>query len=119
MAAIKTLLDPAGIADALIWYDVIELDFDIYSYDGDELLHARSALEFARAGNPDLEALAERIDAYWRERPQVFNCWFALHHAFADRENELEGFAVDERGRAPRIPPAHWWWRPLPAPAEH
>lgn len=31
MAAIKSLLDPSEIADALIWYDVIELDFDIYS----------------------------------------------------------------------------------------
>lgn len=102
----------------LRWYDIIMLDWDTYSHDRDEMLQARSALEFERGHDAGLERLADTIDAYWRAHPREFNYCFRYEHAGFDPATELESFVADDHGRAPPVPADHWWWRPLPVPAD-
>ena len=97
-------------------YDLITEDWEAYSYDTDECLHARSALEFLREDERLTEGEAarlERIDAFWREHAQAFNHHFRFEHVRKDMDNELDGWVADDDSNHPRIPMRHWWWRPV------
>ncbi|MCL6556955.1 MAG: hypothetical protein K6T56_11425 [Burkholderiales bacterium] len=105
----------------LSWYDMVreeeipwweEAGFAVVD---EEVLRARSALELLKDAGytlpEDALAMMAAADAQWRAHPAAFDAMF--RYAIARQtEDELAGWVVLEDGSTPRIPPAHWWWRP-------
>lgn len=95
-------------------YDTIVYDEDSWSDSWDDILYARSALEFVRDQlPPERAALLDKADAFWKAHPREFNHAFRYFHARKKLAEELAGWVEDENGDHPRIPLSHWWWWPL------
>jgi len=88
---------------------------DLWSYDADSTLVARSALELVRDQLSKAEiAELNKVDAVWKDTPKQFNAFFSNEHACHDRTTELDGWLVDTETKAPPpIPKDHWWWWPI------
>lgn len=85
-----------------------------FEYIGDQMLPARSALEFIRSDlhGVDLGKL-EAFDTFAQENPEAFNAFFAYEHAQVSRGPALEDWVWDDHGQTPAIPADHWWWSPI------
>lgn len=95
-------------------FDVIQGDEADWSEEWDEVLQARSAMEFVRdALPPRRAALLTQADAFWKAHPEAFNRFSRYHHARKDLKTALAGWVVDADGKTPEIPQNHWWWRPV------
>lgn len=85
-----------------------------FSYIGDQILPARSALEFVR---DDLHGVdvgkVEVFDSFIKSHPEAFNAFFAFEHAQVNRTTALENWVWDITGRTPEVPTTHWWWAPI------
>ncbi|MBX9635204.1 MAG: hypothetical protein K2X44_09505 [Magnetospirillum sp.] len=93
-----------------------------YEFLGDQILPARSALEFIRADlvGTDvgrMDALLDAFDTFVKANAEAFNTFFAAEHAQVDRATVLEDWVWDDNGHTPEVPEAHWWWAPISAEA--
>lgn len=85
-----------------------------YQYIGDQILPARSALEFIRAdlAGTDVERV-DAFDVFVKAHPDAFNTFFAEDHARLDRAAILADWVWDDQGQTPIVPDTHWWWMPI------
>ncbi|MCB1734199.1 MAG: hypothetical protein H6981_04675 [Gammaproteobacteria bacterium] len=99
------------MVEYLRWYEIVSNDRKDWEYDGDELLPARSAMEFVRDTWTDEErALIDAVDAYWLDHADQVNEFFRYEHA---RRGEADLSDLVQGGRAPEITTDHWWWYPI------
>lgn len=105
--------------ERLQWYDFVTEE-KIAAWDDwawavvdEEVLRARSALEFLRDRLPDTAlAMMAAADSQFRAHPRAFDHMFRYALAGFDAASELSGWVLDEAtGQPPAIPPSHWWWR--------
>lgn len=109
----------AFFLERLQWYDfVTEEKIAAWNDWGwavvdEEVLRARSALEFLRDRLPEAAAaMMAAADAQFRTHPRAFDHMFRYALAGFDATSELNGWVIDEAtGKPPAIPPSHWWWR--------
>lgn len=86
-------------------------------YLGDQILPARSALEFIRAElTRKDEAMITAFDAFVRDHYEAFNAFFIAEHYLPERDTALNDWVWDDTGVTPAVPADHWWWAPI-APA--
>jgi hypothetical protein len=106
--------------ERLSWHDFVSEE-NIPAWDDwawavvdEEVLRARSALEFLRDRLDEAAAsMLAAADAQWRAHPRAFDHMFRYALAGFDAASELYGWVLDEAtGKPPAIPPSHWWWRP-------
>lgn len=85
-----------------------------YQYIGDQMLPARSALEFvlAELTNKD-RAIIAAWDDFARAHADAFNVFFAAEHYLPQRATALENWVWDDHGATPPVPTDHWWWAPI------
>lgn len=99
-------------------YSIVDADdVDSFSFSWEEVLYARSALEFIREQLPErTRKLMDEADAFWRSHPMEFNRHSKVHHAGFVPAQEMTSWVVDSDGNTPKVPESHWWWRRLPRP---
>ncbi|MBC7954074.1 MAG: hypothetical protein H7Z12_19930 [Rhodospirillaceae bacterium] len=90
-----------------------------YQYIGDQILPARSALEFIRTdmAAPFRTALDE-FDSFIKANAEKFNDFFAYEHARTISDTALEDWVWGDDGKTPAVPETHWWWKPLDVAAQ-
>lgn len=111
-----TVIDLSQAWDTLRCHDLITQDWYSYAYDTDEVLHARSALQFLREADQltatEVSAL-DAVDAFWQTHPKAFNEHFRHEHEQHDPTTALTDWVEDANGNPAPIPDSHWWWHPL------